>query len=335
MADGITIVTDFGFDETDLQRLREAAGPASRIMQVGNLAAMRLALQSAEVLCSFRPPPDLLALAPRLQWLQYPGAGIDTLLRDGLVRKGQSLQITTVSSANANSIAEYVFGAMIIFARKWDEMLRLQHQGKWASGQSWGALRGVTLEGQTLGIVGLGAIGRRVAQLGRAFGMRILGMRRTARAGEADPDCAAIFSVDQLPALLGESDFVLLSVPLTPQTTNLIGPRELQAMRSNAFLINVARGEVIDEPALIRALRERRIAGAALDVVASEPLMSASPLWNLPGVLITPHLSGLTTGYSHRVADHFATNIRRFLAGEELIDLVDPETGYGKPHARQ
>ncbi len=325
--DALTLVTDFAFGADDQRAVRAAAGPDSRVEFVSDVAALRLALPTADVLCTFRPPNDLATIAPRLQWLQYPGAGVDNLIRTGVLHAGLTFKVTNVSSANAQAIAEYTLGAMLIFARKWDEMLRLQERKEWATGRAWGALRGFELQEKTLGIVGLGAIGRRVAQLARAFHMRILGMRRTP-GGLDDPDCDMLYPADRLLEMLGESDIVLVSVPLTEATTNLIGEQELRAMRSNAFFINVARGEVVQEPALIRALRERWIAGAALDVVTEEPLARTSPLWSLPNVLLTPHMSGLTTGYAHRVAQLFVENLRRFRHGEQLLNEVDLQRGY-------
>ena len=328
MSDTLSIVTDFAFGADDQRLLREAAGPDSRVEVVSDIAALRRALPGADVLCTFRPPGDIITLAPRLRWLQYPGAGVDSLIREGVLHAEQPFVVTTVSSANAQAIAEYIFGAMLIFARKWDEMLRLQLRKEWAQGRAWGALRGFELQGKTLGIVGLGAIGRRAAQIARGFRMRVVGLRRTVPEVESDPDCDLLYRPDQLPELLGESDVVVLSVPLTRATEGLFGERELRAMRANALLINVARGEVIQEPALIRALRERWIAGAALDVTAEEPLARSSPLWEIPGVLVTPHLSGLTTGYATRVAQLFAENLRRYLQDEPLLNLVDYARGY-------
>ncbi len=329
MTEQLSIVTDFGFDEGDLEILRAAVGDRGHVEHFNDIAALRRALPQADVLCTSRPPADLLAIAPHLRWLQYPYGGIDTLQRSGLIRVGQPLRITTISSVIAGPIAEYVTGAMLIFARKWDEMFQLQARHEWATGRAWGALRGVPLENQTVGIVGLGAIGRRVARLGRAYGMRVLGLRRKVNRGEHDPDCDELFQSEQLLELLEASDYVVVSVPLTQQTTNLLGARELRAMHSHAYLINVARGEVIQESALIRALQERWIAGAALDVVVEEPLPSHHPLWSLPGVLITPHLSGLITGYTRRVAEHFADNLGHFVRGElPLLDEVDPADGY-------
>jgi phosphoglycerate dehydrogenase-like enzyme len=322
------VVTDFAFDEADQQIVRQAAGAASRVVFTRDIAALRLALAQADVLCTFQPPADLLKLAPRLRWLQYPGAGIDALVAQGLDLASTPFAITTASSANAVATAEYILGAMLIFARKWDEMLRLQARHEWVTGRYWGSLRGFELHGKTVGIVGMGAIGRRVAQMCHALQMRVLGLRRTSQSGEADPDCDAVYGTADMAALLGESDIVIISVPLTPATTNLIDETALRAMRPNAFLINVARGEVIDEAALIRALRERWIAGAGLDVVAEEPLPRTSPLWSLPGVVITPHLSALTIGYAQRVATLFADNLQRFRAEQPLLHSVDPARGY-------
>ncbi len=324
MAETLSLVTDFAFSPEDQNILREAAGPGSHFHFVQDVAALRLVLPNADILCSFRPPRDLLSLAPQLKWLQYPGAGIDGLFQQGILREGMRLQVTTANTVNVQAIAEYVFGAMLIFARKWDEMLRLQERHTWVMGSAWGDLRGFELQGKSLGIVGFGTIGHRVAQIAHGFQMRVLGLRRKVE-GPPDPACDALFRPEQLSQMLAESDIVLLSVPLTNKTANLIGERELQAMRSNALLINVARGGVLDEPALIRALNERRIAGACLDVTAEEPLPRTSPLWSLPGVIITPHLSGLTTGYAHRLAELFADNIRRFINGEELRFIVEPE----------
>jgi phosphoglycerate dehydrogenase-like enzyme len=327
MSETVSIVTDYAFNPEDQHLLRETAGTAARLEIVRDVAALRLALPTAIVLCTARPPSDLMALAPHLRWFQYPVTGIDDLVKKGVFATKPTFQVTTVNMANAQATAEYVLGAMLVFARNWGDMLRLQAQKVWAEGKQRSELRGFQWQGRTLGIVGLGAVGRRVAQLGRALGMRVLGMRRTSPPG-VDPDCDALYATDQLPELLGESDCVLISVPLTKQTHGMIGTNELHAMRPNAFLINVARGEVIQESALIRALSERRIAGAALDVAESEPLPRTSPLWSLPGMLLTPHISGLTTGYTHRVAQHFAANISRFLHDEPLVDAVDFDAEY-------
>ncbi len=325
MYKALVVVTDYPFDGDDRRLLLDAIGPNGKLEMAADVAELRRLIPGATVLCSMRLPDDLPAIAPNLRWLHYPMGGIDD---QAMLRGDIPFAVTTVSSANAASIAEYVFGSMLIFARKWYDMWQLQMRKEWASGRVWGGLRGVELQGQTIGIIGMGAIGRRVAQIARVMRMRTLGLRRTSHAGESDTDCDAVFGPGQLHDLLGQSDFVLVSVPLTPETTGLIGARELRAMRSNAYLVNVARGEVIDQNALVRALRERWIAGAGLDVVTQEPLPASSPLWTATGVVLTPHLSGLTIGYSHRVAEHFAANLRRFQRDEPLVDRVDLARGY-------
>jgi phosphoglycerate dehydrogenase-like enzyme len=179
-----------------------------------------------------------------------------------------------------------------------------------------------------LGIVGLGHIGRRVAQLGRAFGMRILAIRRSALPGEHDADVDQFYTSDRLRDMLHLSDYVVIAVPLTTATENLIGEAELRAMQPHAYLVNVARGRVIDEDALIRALKEGWIGGVGLDVTREEPLPADSPLFALPNVILTPHISGVSVHYDQRLATLFADNLRRYRSGEPMMNLYDPAREY-------
>jgi phosphoglycerate dehydrogenase-like enzyme len=207
-------------------------------------------------------------------------------------------------------------------------MVRLQDGHVWARSASWYNLGGRELADQTLGIVGLGSIGRRIARLGRAFGMRVVAMRRSSAGGEKDPDADQVFPANRLYDLLAMSDYVVISVPLTPQTEKLMGEAELRAMRPNAYLVNIARGRVVDEQALIRALHEGWIAGAGLDVVEKEPLPSDNPLYSMPNVILTPHISGASVHYDERLAALFAENLRRYRAGQPLTNRYDPSRGY-------
>jgi phosphoglycerate dehydrogenase-like enzyme len=195
------------------------------------------------------------------------------------------------------------------------------------------------LKGRRIAIVGYGSLGREVARLARAFGLRVLVMSRSQErrdrgycvAGTGDPEGTLPerwYGPGQLPEMLAEADFVVVAAPLTEETRGLIGEVELRAMRPNAYLVNVARGEVVDEAALLRALRQGWIAGAGLDVFEREPLPPESELWDLPNVIISPHVSGFTPLYDERATDLFAENLRRYLAGEELLNLVDKEKGY-------
>ncbi len=266
-------------------------------------------------------PTDIVDRAPKLQWLQLTSAGVDRLLDSPLVRS--HVKVTTASGIHAVTISEYVLGAMLTFAKGFMRAVRSQAEAKWS------AYPPQELEGQTVGIVGMGAIGSRVADLSHAFGMRVLAIRRSVERrtpGEGPVD--ELLPPSELMYLLAESDYVVLAVPLTPESTRLIGEPELRAMKPSAVLINIARGAVIDEAVLIRAIKERWIAGAALDVFEKEPLPSDSELWALDNVLVTPHISGGTPRYMERAVDLFCENLRRYLAGEMLRNVVDPARGY-------
>jgi len=208
-------------------------------------------------------------------------------------------------------------------------MVRLQDDHVWARSATWYHLGGRELAGQTLGIIGLGNIGRRIAQIGRAFGMRVLGTRRSIHnSGEQEPEVDQSFLSEQLHELLRLSDYVVISVPLTRETEKLIGEAELRIMRSNTYLVNIARGRVIDEQALVRALREGWIAGAGLDVTEEEPLPSESPLYSMPNVILTPHISGNSVHYDARLAALFADNLKRYRSGQQLQNRYEPSRGY-------
>jgi phosphoglycerate dehydrogenase-like enzyme len=309
-----------------LKTLREAADVD--VQCITNDDEFLTRLQEADVLCSYWVPENWRTLTKRLRWLQCSGAGVDSLLPTGILNADSGITVTTAVGINTIPIGEYVLGSMLMFNRTWPEMVRLQDRHIWPRSINWYKLGRRELAGQTLGIIGLGSIGRRVAQLGRAFGMNILATRRTVQAGVQDTDVDFLYETGQLHEMLGKSDYVLISVPLTQETDHLIGEAELQAMRPNTYLVNVARGRVIDEQALIRALREGWIAGAGLDVTEEEPLPSDSPLYTMPNVILTPHVSGVSVNYDVRLTELFADNLRRFRAGQELRNLYEPERGY-------
>ena len=266
-------------------------------------------------------PGEFLRAATNLKWFQVINAGVDRLHTEGLL--GLGYKVTNVSGLTAASIAEYVLGSMIMFTKGMHTAMRNQAEHKWLRTGSVGELAGTTC-----GIAGMGAIGRETAIRARAMGMRIVATRRTVMAGDADPDCDVLLPFSENARLLEQSDFVVLCVPLTPETRHLIGAPELDLMKRTACLINLARGEVVDQDALIAALREGTIAGAILDVTVPEPLGPDSALWDLPNAIVTPHLSGSISGYGHRSAEMFIANLRRYIAGEALHQLVDPQLGY-------
>jgi phosphoglycerate dehydrogenase-like enzyme len=323
---GLNVVSTFRFSSASQQALSEAAGaPVHCVTTHQELAA---SLAGADVMCGDDIPANWRALAPKLRWLQYPGAGVDGLKATGLLDAGSGLTITTAAGIHATTICEYVFGSMLMFNWNWPQMVRLQDRHVWARSASWYKLGRRELIGQTLGIVGMGNIGRQIAKLGRAFGMRVLGMRRSMVSGQVDADIDAYIPPERLHELLGQSDYVVLAVPLTQTTEKLIGEAELRVMRPNAYLVNIARGRVVDEQALIRALNEGWIAGAGLDVTEEEPLPSDSPLYSMQNVILTPHISGNSIYYEKRLAVLFADNLRRFRAGEPLINRYEAERGY-------
>jgi phosphoglycerate dehydrogenase-like enzyme len=207
-------------------------------------------------------------------------------------------------------------------------MVHMQDQHIWPHSTHWYRLEGRELAEQTLGVIGLGSIGRKIAHLGKAFGMRVLATRRTVPDDAHEPNVDQLYPMARLHDLLGECDYIALAVPLTPETERLIGEPELRAMRPHAYLVNIARGRVIDEKVLIRALQEHWIGGAGLDVVEHEPLPSDSPLFTLPNVILTPHISGMSVHYGKRLAELFADNLRRYRSGQPLRNRYEAERGY-------
>lgn len=327
MPTNLKVVSTYRFTPTSQQMLSEAAN--AEVVCVASQEEMNELLPEAEILCAFTMPTNWPELAPHLRWLQYPGAGVDGLRPSGLLDQQSRVLITTASGIHATTISEYVFGSMLMFNWKWPHMVRLQDGHVWANSSGWYNLGGRELAGTTLGVVGLGHIGRRIAQVGRAFGMRVVGMRRAfAQEHENDPDLAQSYPPVRLQEMLGQCDYVVISVPLTPETEHLIGESELRAMKSHAYLVNIARGHVIDEQALVQALREGWIGGAGLDVVETEPLPSNSPLYGMANVILTPHVAGISIHYEQRLALLFAENLRRYRAGETLFNRFDPVRGY-------
>jgi phosphoglycerate dehydrogenase-like enzyme len=278
-------------------------------------------LAGAEVLYGgLRIPPDFMSRAPLLKWLQLMSAGANRVLTDETRRS--PLVITNVSGIHANPIAETVMGFMLMFVKKAPLCFELKQKREWQH------FRTALLRGKTVGVVGLGHIGREVARLASAFGMRVVATRRSVTIGSRARYVDLLLPRGQLPQLLADSDFVVISAPLTPETDGLIGEAELRMMKSTAYLINVARGRIVDESVLARALAENWIAGAGLDVFVTEPLPADSPLWDLQNAILSPHISGVMENYSERATEIFLENLRRYVAGAKLINVVDKEKGY-------
>ncbi|MBI1886753.1 MAG: D-2-hydroxyacid dehydrogenase [Chloroflexi bacterium] len=264
-------------------------------------------------------PPDILTLAPALRWVQLTSAGVDRLVESDLLRSG--VMVTTASGIHAVPIGEYVIGMMLAFAKGLPRAFRAQSEA------AWRPYLAEELEGKTVGVIGLGAIGKHVAKLAKGLGMRVLAVRRSDGAPPVE-HIDRLLPRSGLAELLAESDYVVVAAPLTAETRHLIGDEQLAAMKPSAVIINISRGAIIDEMALVRALKEGRIAGAGLDVFAAEPLPPESDLWRLENVIVTPHISGGTPRYLERAVALFCDNLRRYLAGEPPRNLVDVGRGY-------
>ena len=303
----------------EIQLLRGSPGSPELRQATAELDA---ALQDAEVLlASFRLPENVPGRTPALKWTQSIGAGVERILGSGLLEAGVTL--TNSRGAAASPVAEWVLCSMLMIAKNmpvyFQRKLKRRYQRK--------DLRHFSLQGRTLGVLGLGAIGGEIARLSKAMGMTVLATRRTAE-GAPPPSVDGLFPPSKTEEVLRASDFVVIALPLTAETTGSVSEPQLRMMKSSAYVINIARGRIIDEAALVRALKEGWIAGAALDVFEREPLPEDSELWALDNVILTPHISGEVDNYDDRVVALFKDNLRRYLAGEPLLNVVDKDRGY-------
>jgi D-2-hydroxyacid dehydrogenase (NADP+) len=278
------------------------------------------ALEGAEVIYGLRLPQEVLKKAPALKWVQVMSAGVEHFL-DADMRESPVV-LTNASGINALPIAEFVMGLMLMFVKESAVCLEMKQNHKWER------VSPVLLRSKTVGIIGLGNIGKEVARLSKVFGMRVIATRRSAREEARARNVDLVLPPTRLNELLEESDFVVIAAPLTAETRGLIGGKELRAMKPTARLINVARGAIVDESALVKALEDKWIAGAGLDVFATEPLPHDSPLWTLSNVILSPHISGGREDYVLAATTLFVENLRRYREGKPLMNVVDKSRGY-------
>lgn len=259
----------------------------------------------------------IIAASKRLRWIQWGHTGLDTLRPLEPVWK--HFLITNAKGVLAETIADYVILVIQLLHRDFQRIVKNQMNKVW---ERW---LFSSPRGKTLGIVGLGYIGKEVARKAKFFGMKVIGLvRRPVSLDSVD----SMFLPTQLREFLGQSDIVVLCVPLTQETNGLIGEESLKWMKRGSYLINVARGKIVDEKALVKALKSGHLAGAALDAFSTEPLSPDSELWPLDNVIVTPHLSGHFQDMPEKVLDLFCENLERFLEGKDLINVVDTESGY-------
>ena len=276
--------------------------------------------------------------ASRLRWVQLYSAGPDRILDHPLF--STSVTFTTVSGIHAITMAEYVFAVVLAWFHRLPRVLDWQQGRQWPSNRERATLFvGEELWGKTIAVVGYGSVSRQVARLAKSFGMRVLATQRGSDhrdhgfrfPGVGDPEGTlpdGYYAPDQFHQMLSESDIVVIAVPLTSKTQGMFDEAAFRMMKPTAFLVNIARGDVCKEVDLIRALEERQIAGAALDVFHEEPLPSDHPLWHLENVFISPHVAGLSPRYNEYAASVFEENLQRYLAGEPLINVVDKVSEY-------
>ena len=333
VAIALTPILSARYRARDLEAIR-AAAPRARLVTVSYEGLADGPLDDVEVLLRGRLPADtfdrLLVRAPRLRWVHSATAGVERVLTPA--SRDRNLVITNARGVFSRPIAEYVMMMILTVSRRLPLLLELQRE------RTWQPLEARELRDVSVGIVGLGSIGRAVGALATAFGCRVVATRRRAADGAAAvredelPTGSLmldrVLPPERLPELLAESDFVVLAAPLTPDTHGMIGEAALAAMKPGAWVINIARGELIDERALLRALREGRIGGAVLDTFRDEPLPPSSPFYDLPNVILTPHTSWSSTRVLDRSVELFCDNLRRYAAGEPLVNVVDPDAGY-------
>ena len=288
--------------------------------------AWRQLLARADVLFDFYRShgPDLPAVAPRVRWIQATSSGIgEYVARMGYATSMPHTVFTTARGVHAQPLAEFCLMVMIAFRKKLLDCQRAQQT------RHWERFAGTDLRGRTLVIIGMGRVGTEVARLSRAFGMRVLGLKRSTEG--ADPKALhldALYAPSDLHAVLPEAEHLVLIAPHTRDTVGMIGAAELSLMPAGAVLVNIARGALVDEAALVEALRSGHLAGAGLDVFAREPLPADSPLWAMDNVIICPHSASTSDRENARITDVFCANLRRFLDGQPLENRFDPALGF-------
>jgi phosphoglycerate dehydrogenase-like enzyme len=280
-------------------------------------------LAQAEVYVGFRFPVEWLERAPKLRWVQLASAGSDHMLRAGLLEKRSSLKLTTASGVHEVPISEHIVAMILHFSRAFNVAARNQPLHKWER------YRPTEANDATVCILGYGPIGRRAARLCKGLGMKVSVVR--ASLGEqaaGDEVVERFYPVRQLNDALAGADYVVVAAPRTARSEKMVGKEQFEVMKDEAVLINISRGALVDEAAVVEALREEKIRGAGLDVFEEEPLPESSPLWDMPNVLITPHNAGANPYYNRRVTELFCDNLGLYLAGKPLRNMVEVERGY-------
>ncbi len=305
-------------------KLLDPLEPGTDLVVADDLELVRKHAPDADVLLCGASDARLLAqalpLARRARWIHSMWAGVERLMSPELA--ASPLVLTNARGVFRRPLGEWVLGAMLHFAYDLRRVVRQQEAGVWQPFEA------EELHGKTLGIVGYGGIGSAAAERARPFGVRILALRRRPELSKGDPLLDGTYAPERIDELMAASDYLLVAAPLTPGTRGLVGEAQLAAMKASSVLINVGRGPVVDQGALLRALETGRIRGAALDVFDVEPLPNDHPFYGMPNVLLSPHTADRVTGFFQLPVQCFLENLRRFRAGETLLNVVDKQAGY-------
>jgi phosphoglycerate dehydrogenase-like enzyme len=284
------------------------------------------AIGGADVALASRLSPAMIEQAPRLRWVHSTAAAVSGLLPLELLA-ARGIQVTNSRGVQASTIAEHVLGGILVISRRLNRILEAQRERRWIQNELTDAAWPWSLAGRQMTIIGFGTIGQDVARRAHAFGMRVTGVRR--RLDQPQPPFVErILGPDRLGEALRGCNVLVIAAPSIPATDRLIGAEQIALLEPGAIIVNVARGRIVDEAAMIGALQDGRLGGAVLDVFDREPLSAESPLWTLPNVVISPHVSGVRPDHWAEVIDLFSENLRRFSNGEALMNLVNSRAGY-------
>lgn len=282
-------------------------------------------IADTDVLIGWSIKPEQFAAARKLKWIHSPAAAVHQLMFPELINS--QVLLTNSGDVHGPVVAEHAIALLLALAKRLPQAMGYQQKKKWAQELLWQEQpRPREVSGATVVVIGMGSIGREFAVRAKALGMRVLAVRENPQKGAGGAD--AVYAPSQLETVLPQADYLLLCTPVTPATNGIINRSRLSLMKQDAYLINVGRGPLVDEAALIEALKEHKIAGAALDVFTEEPLPKDSPFWSLPNVLITPHTAAVTDRLWERHYQLICQNLKRFIAGKQLLNSIDKQRGY-------
>jgi phosphoglycerate dehydrogenase-like enzyme len=296
-----------------------------QVVYLPDYARLAEEIPDTDILIGSFLKPEHFAIARKLKWIHSPAAAVHQLMFTALI--DSNVIVTNAGNVHGPVVAEHGIALVLALAKRLSQAMQYQYKREWAQSKLWEERpRPREIAGATAVVIGMGSIGREFAARAKALGMRVLAVREDPSKGPEGAD--AVYGSGELDGVLPQADYVLLCTPVTPATTGLINEHRLALMKPDAYLVNLARGPLVDESALIKALEHEKIAGAALDVFNQEPLPPDSPLWNLKNVLITPHTAAVTERLWQRHYRLIEENMRRFLDGRTLANLIDKRRRY-------